>query len=431
MENIGGGTAPWNVNQYEVTSGPMVNSKPIIFYHYHALKLAKSPRFGIVAAQPAFGYEFSDAIRRYVYKPYARKLRSMTQRLAALRSVTEPDKWIGRHELRQGLDNGTYVAATPLARLIAATARIRRPRSLIAALKAVAKLLLPGGVVVAARWLRARTKAKIVGPASGAETTRDASPPQPPAEWEAMPNTPELWTETDGWAHQSIADVQRAKWPAFVESIASPRPLGLSHEAPPDAPIDVNVQNMVLTFTHVLGLVAGATGRLSILDWGGGVGHYAAYAHTMRPDLDVDYTICDLPPLMAAGRDLCHLAQFVDRPEALRARYDLVFASSSIQYERNLYDLIRELCAASKQYLFVTRSPFVEEHDDFVVVQRPYMHGYQTEYAAWFINRHRFISFVEENGFRLEREFLLAERPFVPNAPEQCRYCGFLFKRYQ
>lgn len=39
------------------------------------------------------------------------------------------------------------------------------------------------------------------------------------------------------------------------------------------------------------------------------------------------------------------------------------------------------------------------------------------------------VSFVTSRGFALEREFLLSERPYVPNAPEQCHYRGFLFRR--
>jgi hypothetical protein len=94
-----------------------------------------------------------------------------------------------------------------------------------------------------------------------------------------------------------------------------------------------------------------------------------------------------------------------------------------------LYGVLDRICASASRYLMVTRSPFVSAHDDFVVVQRPHRYGYLTEYPCWFINRSKFIAFVEARGFRLDREFLLAECPFVPNAPEQCRYGGFLFER--
>ena len=45
------------------------------------------------------------------------------------------------------------------------------------------------------------------------------------------------------------------------------------------------------------------------------------------------------------------------------------------------------------------------------------------------MNKKRLIAFVSDCGFRLEREFLVAEQPNVPNAPEKAQYLGFLFRR--
>ena len=64
----------------------------------------------------------------------------------------------------------------------------------------------------------------------------------------------------------------------------------------------------------------------------------------------------------------------------------------------------------------------------FVVVQRPYVHGYDTEYPGWFLNRAEFLAAADGLGMRLVREFLIQERPFVPDAPEQADYRGFLFE---
>jgi hypothetical protein len=57
------------------------------------------------------------------------------------------------------------------------------------------------------------------------------------------------------------------------------------------------------------------------------------------------------------------------------------------------------------------------------------MYGYMTEYAGWFVNRRRLVDFVVARGFRLEREFLVAEEPNVPNAPERAVDRGLLFRR--
>jgi len=67
----------------------------------------------------------------------------------------------------------------------------------------------------------------------------------------------------------------------------------------------------------------------------------------------------------------------------------------------------------------ITRTPMIENHDDFVVVQRPYMYGYMTEYAGWFHQSPAFWwIFVLARGFSASSaSFLVAEEQYVPNAP--------------
>jgi putative methyltransferase (TIGR04325 family) len=252
--------------------------------------------------------------------------------------------------------------------------------------------------------------------------------PEPP-EWEAVPDSDAVWSAHEGWSHQSIAETQRQRWPSFLATIEGKRPFGW-HETKPGTPVDVNTHNTIITFGYILGFAAAARKKVSVLDWGGGLGQYYLYSRRLRPDLELDYVVKDLPTLCAVGREVNPEVKFIsDDDEALLKRYDLVFASSSLQYTRDYYGQLARICDATAGCLMITRSPFVEQHEDFVVIQRPYKYGYLTEYPAWFINRHRFIAFIENRGFVFEREFMLGERPFVPNAPEHCLFCGFLFKR--
>lgn len=294
---------------------------------------------------------------------------------------------------------------------------------LVHKLKRLLVLLLPPLVVAALRRLLHRK--------NGNESTEEQatwSIASVLAEWEMVPES--AWTETEGWSHPSIVNTQTEKWPGFIASIKSPLPLGQSHEAPPGAPVDVSTHNTILTFGYVVGRAAAAQSALSILDWGGGLGHYAAYTQALHPDLQIDYVVKDLPCMAEAGRNLMPGATFVSDDESAFARsYDLVLASSSLQYHRDIYGYLARLCDCAAGWLMVTRTPFIEHHDDFVVTQRPHRYGYLTEYPCWFLNLDRFLNFVTGRGFVLEREFLLGERPYVPNAPEQCRYGGFLFKR--
>lgn len=295
-------------------------------------------------------------------------------------------------------------------------------------LKHVLLQALPPYVVTVAKRVRALRHRTDAGPADKPPgTLRGLVAPEPP-EWESVPDSDEAWTKPAGWTHASVAQRQRQNWPAFLASLEDTRPFGWRDFAPNEW-IDVNIHNLIMTFGYVLGVASAGRNSLSVLDWGGGLGQYGRYAAVLRPDLALHYTVKDVTPLCEVGREVNPTVEFSDDDDALSRRYDLVFASASLQYARDLDGLLVRLCGAADRYLMVTRTPFVEKHDSFVVLQRPHRYGYDTEYAGWFINRKQFTDVILGCGFTLQREFMLSERPFVPNAPEQCVCRGFLFKR--
>ncbi|MGA3029988.1 MAG: hypothetical protein ABSE58_04510 [Candidatus Limnocylindrales bacterium] len=85
------------------------------------------------------------------------------------------------------------------------------------------------------------------------------------------------------------------------------------------------------------------------------------------------------------------------------------------------------MAAVTHKCMYVTRMPIVEHVPSFVVLQRPYGHGYHAEYPGWFLNRDEFLGEAAGVGLKLLREFLISERAVVPNAPEAADYRGFLF----
>lgn len=185
-----------------------------------------------------------------------------------------------------------------------------------------------------------------------------------------------------------------------------------------------------MCFAYALALAAAGRSKLSLLDWGGGVGHYGAISRVLLPRVDVEYHCRDLPLFCRAGRDLFPQGTFHEREEeCLARRYDLVLASSSLQYSQDWQRVAGRLARASGSYLLITRLPVVERVPSFVVVQRPRDLGYPTEYLGWFLNRGEMIRAVEAEGVALVREFLIAEWPWVYRAPEQGDYRGFLFRR--
>jgi putative methyltransferase (TIGR04325 family) len=253
-----------------------------------------------------------------------------------------------------------------------------------------------------------------------------------PAPWEYVP---EAWQRAsqlnEGWNLPTIAQVEKLKWPAYLGLTQGKGPLGVNHEAVSYSDsTDVNAHNTNMIFGYVLALAARNRKKLSVLDWGGGIGHYYVLSRALVPDIEIDYYCADLPAFCSVGRELLPGVTFLDLDDrCLDRQYDLVFASSSLWYEEKWKPLLAKLAASARDYLYVTRMLFVGDGPSFVALQRPWAAGYRTQYLCWIFNRRELIEAVETSGLRLLREFFLGPGPHIHKAPEQADFRGFLFQR--
>jgi putative methyltransferase (TIGR04325 family) len=224
-----------------------------------------------------------------------------------------------------------------------------------------------------------------------------------------------------GWNVASVVAAQRVRWPAFDEAVKTSSNLVAA---------DVSSHNTYMCFAYVVGRAALGRSSLTMLDWGGGLGQYGLLVRALYPELRVDYHCHDLRLMVDEGRVLLPEATFHDdETETFARAYDLVMASSSIQYVEHWREKLAQLAAAARSFLYVTRMPIARESPSFVVTQRPASHGYETEYEGWVLNRTEFLAAAEQNGLILQREFLIDEGILVPGAPEPIVYRGFLFGR--
>jgi hypothetical protein len=114
LHNIGGGVAPWNVNQYRLGRHggvPTVDGKPIIFYHYHALETLIEPRWGLIAVRPSIGYRFSRRAMNILYGSYARELRRIDRELRKQGFADEGDRVSHWFDLAIRIFLGRYIRA--------------------------------------------------------------------------------------------------------------------------------------------------------------------------------------------------------------------------------------------------------------------------------------------------------------------------------
>lgn len=225
---------------------------------------------------------------------------------------------------------------------------------------------------------------------------------------------------TRGWNVPSVVNAQRRRWPVLVDAVRGVGPLADS----------VAVHNTLACFGYVVGRASISRSRVSILDWGGGLGQYGVIAAGLFPELAIEYHCHDLPLMTEAGRELVPQTHFhADAEETLAATYDLVMASSSLQYARDWRSTLARLAGSTRKFLYVPRHPTVLKSRSFVAIQRPDAQGYDTEYLGWVLNRGEFVAAAESAGVILRREFIIGEDPYIPDAPEQPVYGGFLFER--
>lgn len=254
-----------------------------------------------------------------------------------------------------------------------------------------------------------------------------------PASWEYVPEGWRADARIRGWNVAGVADSQKRKWRDYAESLQATGPLGVNHEDPEKSNTgNVRDHNTLISYAYVLALAAHEKMSMSLLDWGGGMGHYYLLSQTVMPGVKIEYHCHDVPLLCQAGRDVLPQAHFYEKPdESFSRRYDLVLASSSVWYEEDWRSVLRRLIEVSNPYLYITRMIFVNHASSYVAMQRPKSFGYRTEYLCWILNRQEFLDHVLSRGMELVREFLICDAQHIHCAPEQGDYRGFLFRKHE
>ncbi len=251
-------------------------------------------------------------------------------------------------------------------------------------------------------------------------------------EWEFVP---EGWQRQQrdpavtGWDVPGVVAAYRIKLAAFRDIVAGPGPIAVATSASATSNITtVSDQNAILAFAYSLLLASRGRDTVSILDWGGGIGLYALLARAiLPPDVNVEFHCKELPLVCAYGREAMPEVHFHDDEACLSRTYDLVLASSSMQYTEDWAGLLEGLGRATGGYLYLARVPLVVANPSFVVLQRPHAHGFRTEYLSWVFNRGELLARARQDGLCLVREFLLGYKPMVLGAPEQDETRALLF----
>jgi putative methyltransferase (TIGR04325 family) len=280
----------------------------------------------------------------------------------------------------------------------------------------------------ALKWAKDRLRARRE--AEPAVAPPEPGEPAPPPEWEYVP---EGWARpVRGWSVDGVAEAYLDSWPSYLEALSGPGPFGIEHGVPAGEPVDRYdraAHNTIVSYGYVAALAGHGARRLSILDWGGGLGHYEPLTRALLPGVELEFHCKELPAVVARGRRLSSHVHFHDDESCLERHYDLVLASSSLQYAEDWRQLLLALGKATSGYLFVTRLPVALRASSFVVLQRAYRYGYETEYLGWVVSREELLREAASARLELVREFLLSAWFSAPDAPEDpVEHRGYLFR---
>lgn len=227
-----------------------------------------------------------------------------------------------------------------------------------------------------------------------------------------------------GWNEERVVAEERAKWAAFDALLASTQPLGFSHEEQRIADSrNLYHHNVNLAFAYALALAAGSTAKVSVLDWGGGLGHYYKLARALFPDLELDYHVKEVAAVAAAGKAHLPSVTWHSDQRCLDADYDLVLVNGSLQYMEDWDGFLASAARSVRRYLLLTRVPVVQKTRRYAAIQS----AYGTEMIHWQFNERELLRVMASTKLRLVREILVGGSPYIRGAPEQPEMRGWLF----
>ena len=177
-----------------------------------------------------------------------------------------------------------------------------------------------------------------------------------------------------------------------------------------------------ITLGYVLALIARDHQRISMLDYGGGLGEDYWVGRALVPDLRLDYHCKELPALAEAGRALSPEVKWHTDDACLDDHYDMVMFSSSLQYLRDWKSMIGRAGAAARRHLFVSNIPVVRRVATCVATER----SASVTNLHWLLNRDDIVNTADKAGFSLVQEIAMGDYPVVANAPEQPTCVSFL-----
>ena len=171
----------------------------------------------------------------------------------------------------------------------------------------------------------------------------------------------------------------------------------------------------------------------NVLDFGGGGGyHYFISKLILNEDLNINWHIVETSSIVENSNKISninlHFFKTVEEAAIGIERFDLILASSSLQYCENQFSILKKLIKLNAKNIFITRTPFTKGmpflnkiqfsrlssngpgslpfgYDDAIISYPIYIHNIE-QFENEFINDYilKFKLIEEENAFIIENQ---------------------------
>jgi len=157
-----------------------------------------------------------------------------------------------------------------------------------------------------------------------------------------------------------------------------------------------------------LAAAAGLRRRVSVLDWGGGVGLARVAAGRAGPRLELDWQVVDTPSRCRHGAAIHPEIRFETDLESLRGRrFDLVYAAGSIGTEQDWSGLLVRLRQSCGRVLLLDRVAVTDSDPSFVAEYHAEAWPAGTVCTSWVLNESALWAALASAGFTIEQRWNL------------------------
>lgn len=148
---------------------------------------------------------------------------------------------------------------------------------------------------------------------------------------------------------------------------------------------------------------------LNIIDFGGSLGSsYHQNRKILGDAIKISWNIVEQEKFVKCGKDnfeSSELKFFYNIKSVVNeCNPNIFFASSSLQYVENPYDILKQIMNYKIMYLVFDRMYFVDSAMDILTIQRVNPGIYDASYPCWFFSKNKFIEFLK-NEYELIVEF--------------------------